>query len=70
MPLYEYHCDDCGDDFDLLVSFSQANEIQTCPGCRSSHTRKKISRPAILGGGSESGSSTSGSSCGSGNGFT
>ena len=70
MPLYEYHCNDCGEDFDKLVSFSQADETQPCPTCGSHHTRKKISRPAILGGNDGSGRSASGSSCGSGGGFT
>ena len=66
MPLYEYHCNDCGEDFDKLVNFSQANEAQPCPGCGSSQTHKKISKPAVVGGSN----STTGSSCGSGGGFT
>jgi len=70
MPLYEYHCNDCGEDFDKLVKFSQSDETQPCPVCGSSHTHKKISRPAIFGGSNGSVSSTSGGSCGSGGGFT
>jgi putative FmdB family regulatory protein len=66
MPLYEYHCNDCGDDFDKLVSFSQTNESQPCPSCGSQQTHKKISRPAVLGGND----SSNGGSCGSGGGFT
>jgi putative FmdB family regulatory protein len=34
MPLYEYHCSECGAEFEALVSFSQADAVQ-CEHCLS-----------------------------------
>jgi putative FmdB family regulatory protein len=43
MPLYEYHCLDCGEDFEKLVRFSELESLPDCPFCHSTHTQKKIS---------------------------
>jgi putative FmdB family regulatory protein len=59
MPLYEYNCRDCGDDFEKIVSFSQADQLPECPVCGQSNTQKKISAGAFIGATSGSGSSTS-----------
>jgi putative FmdB family regulatory protein len=67
MPLYEYHCDTCQQDFEKIVSFSQADKLPVCPVCQSQHTHKKISRVASFSTGGSSAVS-SGSSCGSGGG--
>jgi putative FmdB family regulatory protein len=71
MPLYEYHCNDCGDDFEKMVRFSEAGLNPACPTCKGQDTKKKISAVASLstslGGGSFS---TSSSSCGSRGGFS
>ena len=70
MPLYEYHCINCGEDFEQIVRFSEADLTPSCPVCGDKDTRKKISMAASFGS-SSSGSVTSpGSSCGSGGGFT
>jgi putative FmdB family regulatory protein len=70
MPLYEYHCNDCNEDFEKMVRFSEADQSPVCPTCQSRDTSKKISRVAAftssLGG---SNLSTS-SSCGSSGGFS
>ena len=43
MPIYEYHCDNCEEDFEkFLRSMFSAEEI-TCPTCDSAHVSKKIS---------------------------
>jgi putative FmdB family regulatory protein len=55
MPLYEFECDECGQGFELLVGFSQADKAHTCPGCGGEHTHRKISSFAM--GGSSSGGS-------------
>jgi putative FmdB family regulatory protein len=34
MPLYEYHCDDCGYEFEAIVPFTRADEM-TCESCGS-----------------------------------
>lgn len=32
MPIYEYQCQDCGNEFEELV-LNRATEPQTCPQC-------------------------------------
>jgi len=60
MPIYEYKCKECGEEFEELVSLS--NKISPpCPDCGSKETERKISR---VGGFSGSGTSIGGS-CGS-----
>ncbi len=54
MPLYEFVCDECGQPFELLVGFSQADEAQTCPTCGGEQTHRKMSSFAM--GASSSGS--------------
>ena len=41
MPLYEYHCLDCDQDMELLVSSS--SEKPECPECGSSNMEKQFS---------------------------
>jgi putative FmdB family regulatory protein len=62
MPLYEYQCKSCGDEFEKMVRFSEINKIQECPICQSQETQKKISLISSKGSGSSSGLNL-GSSC-------
>ena len=60
MPLYEYTCSDCGEDFDKIVKFSEADLMPDCPECGEKNTSKKISAGAVIGvsnGGSRSAAS-------------
>lgn len=41
MPIYEYHCEKCGKDSELLVRNSE--EHPTCPDCGSVKLTKKFS---------------------------
>ncbi len=41
MPIYEYHCDDCGSDFELLVR--SASDKPNCIKCDSNKVDKKLS---------------------------
>ncbi len=61
MPIYEYQCQDCKEDFEVFViSVSKANEVE-CPKCHSRNVKRKIS---LFGwAGSKGSSSTVGSSC-------
>lgn len=43
MPLYEYHCEDCGKEFELLV---RGNQTPSCPHCEGDHLAKRLSVPA------------------------
>ncbi|MBW6466739.1 MAG: zinc ribbon domain-containing protein [Brevefilum sp.] len=68
MPIYEYHCTDCGHDFEKLVRFSdpKTNSAE-CPGCQSQNTRKRLSTIAIFSSGNTTTSSSA--SCGSSSAF-
>ncbi len=71
MPLYEYVCEECNNQFEKRVTFSDADSEQECPACGSNHSRKKISLFASRGAGTSSGTMGSVSSgCGGGGGFT
>jgi putative FmdB family regulatory protein len=68
MPLYEYHCDDCQSTFEVLRSFSQADEPVLCTQCSGSNTRRAVSLfCAVSKGGNagESSRSLGGSGCAS-----
>jgi putative FmdB family regulatory protein len=69
MPIYEYECKDCGNEFEKIMSFS-AKDIDSpeCPGCSSHETQRRISRVSSHGQSSSGG--YSGSSCGSSGGFS
>ena len=45
MPIYEYQCRDCGEEFERLVPLS-AQTPPDCPKCKRKNVRKKISRIA------------------------
>lgn len=43
MPLYEFQCADCQDDFEELVRSAAAVDEVRCPQCGSAQVRRKIS---------------------------
>ena len=43
MPLYEFQCVDCHDDFEELVRSSAAVAEVTCPQCGSDRVQRKMS---------------------------
>lgn len=48
MPIYEYQCLACGEQFDkLFLSLSRIPAEIACPTCHSIETRRLISAPAI-----------------------
>lgn len=64
MPLYEFHCQDCGKDFEALTRSSDWRGT-TCPSCQSTRLVKKLSIFSAPSGGSEVGAGDScGPSCG------
>ena len=60
MPIYEYHCDDCKEPFEVFVRSSSAMVKAMCPKCGSEHTEKQVAAFAMVG--ATSGSVTA-SSC-------
>jgi len=43
MPLYEFHCSKCENDFELLVPTSQWEGNAACPRCGSKKLTKQLS---------------------------
>ncbi|MAZ95298.1 MAG: FmdB family transcriptional regulator [Planctomycetaceae bacterium] len=43
MPIYEYSCDNCEVEFEILV---RGDQDQGCPDCGSSHLTRQFSVPA------------------------
>lgn len=43
MPIYEYHCNDCGDDFERFLRSMFSKEAILCPECGSEHVSKAFS---------------------------
>ena len=44
MPIYEYRCEECGHELDVLQKVSEP-ALTDCPECESSSLRKLISAP-------------------------
>jgi putative FmdB family regulatory protein len=50
MPVYEYRCLKCGENFDKLVRVTPRSETEvTCPKCQSNQLERKLSTMARLG---------------------
>jgi len=62
MPIYEYHCEKCGQDFECLVLGSHKPE---CTACSSKKVKKLMSPCGFVskGAGGQTVSSSAGSSC-------
>ncbi|HEX6349789.1 MAG TPA: zinc ribbon domain-containing protein [Candidatus Dormibacteraeota bacterium] len=50
MPIYEYRCEKCSSQFDVLTSFAERDRAQVCPTCESTRTRVQVSSFASFGG--------------------
>ncbi|MBM4425130.1 MAG: zinc ribbon domain-containing protein [Chloroflexi bacterium] len=68
MPIYEYECADCGEEFEKLVKLSEAAAKPECPNCGGKHTQKRLSTFASHGFAKSAGGSIA--SCGSSGGFS
>ena len=44
MPIYEYTCRECGDEFELLI---RGGATPACPACASEELEKKFSLPRV-----------------------
>jgi putative FmdB family regulatory protein len=68
MPLYEYRCTECGEEFEKMLRFSEADRVPACPKCASQQTQKRLSK--VVSFGAVDSGATSSSSCGSRGGFS
>lgn len=48
MPVYDYHCGDCGTAFAVRKSISELDTPTVCPECDSLRTNRLISAVAIF----------------------
>ena len=46
MPIFEYACKRCGNEFETLV---RSSSVPDCPSCRSTELDKKLSVPGAVG---------------------
>jgi putative FmdB family regulatory protein len=59
MPLYEYICSDCGNEFEKVVHFFNSNNEVICPRCESKETHRQLSLVASRNSGEETSRSNS-----------
>ena len=62
MPIYEYACEHCGDEFEKLVPMRTRDEDIECPSCDQPTCHRRVS--TFSAGGASSGSTPSTRSCG------
>lgn len=46
MPIYEFLCRNCGNEFEKILPFS-AQTMPHCPQCQSDQVERRVGRPAI-----------------------
>lgn len=46
MPLYEFICQNCDSEFEMIVSFSDT-DTPACPSCDAENVQRKMGLPAI-----------------------
>ena len=63
MPMFEFKCKNCGNEFEKLVRNSRSDT--SCPKCKSADTEKQFSSFAVSGFSSGGHSHSGGCSCGS-----
>jgi putative FmdB family regulatory protein len=49
MPIYEYQCDACGQQFEKLTSYAKADKM-SCVHCASEKTRRLLSKFGVSAG--------------------
>jgi len=47
VPIYEYQCQDCGNEFTALRPMAQSHAASDCPDCGQSSPRVLITAPAL-----------------------
>lgn len=40
MPIYEYECEKCGHDFEMVREINSADEQVECPKCGKKHSKR------------------------------
>jgi len=47
MPILEYHCKDCGGNYEIFHKVKEVVDDIECPGCRSHNYKRLMSVPSI-----------------------
>ncbi|HPJ12770.1 MAG TPA: zinc ribbon domain-containing protein [Caldisericia bacterium] len=47
MPIYEFKCEDCGENFDVFSTYDELAKV-TCPKCQSKNLKKLISHLGFI----------------------
>ena len=55
MPIYEFKCSKCEEFFEVIVMGSDANDIVSCPKCKSKEFERVVSKTNFAMGSSSSG---------------
>jgi putative FmdB family regulatory protein len=63
MPLYEYHCQACGHEFDKLTPIGSRNRAVDCPLCGSPRTERATVSLFATGSGSMTGAGIAEADC-------
>ena len=63
MPMYEYRCEACGEEFEAIVRITEKDDVD-CPECGAK--AKKLVSAFALGGGDSRGGASGGGGCYSG----
>ncbi len=64
MPIFDYHCVDCEQTFEVFHKVKERSEDIVCPNCSSRNFKKLMSAPAVSMGASSSGSGCESGACG------
>ena len=48
MPIYEFKCKDCGEKFEISMSFNGTVSEINCPNCKSKNLQKTFGNPNII----------------------
>ena len=49
MPIYEYHCNSCETNFEVLLRTNDTKKPLKCPDCGTQDTKKRFSAFAAMG---------------------
>jgi putative FmdB family regulatory protein len=65
MPIYEYVCLDCKDEFELIRPMNQSDKPQVCETCGGTRVKRKLAVIVAMSGGHAVSGTSGGCSCSS-----
>ena len=68
MPIYEYVCLDCKNEFETMCAMKDADSPQQCEKCGGEHVKRKLAMIYAMSGGHAVSGMSQGCDCGSCNG--